>query len=350
MVDCRRRRLRRRLDRRRGYRAGAIPGVSRNDRCARGDGYRCGHRPEFRHDRHAAASDEPDNGFAQQRERIERSEPGVPGASGRRPARLAGPKVALERAPGREVERVGPQLAHGVAIEALPEGELLGEPVAGREQRLLDLLDRELEHRADLRDAKPLDLAQEVGGPLKLGQVTERVHERCAELGGLVTGAGLVLLVELGTRGTAPPRLERRVVRDAVEPGADVARPRAAAKGLVRVQQGDLGDVLAGRRISRDSTAVRREPASVEPVELLEGGTVARRDGVRQTRVIDLEGVNCTHRRSSTSYEELSAPELECAREDHPFGVPLFNQPRRWPRAARRRALTRASRAGAGRS
>jgi hypothetical protein len=189
--------------------------------------------------------------------------------------------VALERAAGGEVEGIGRKLAHGVAIEPPSECQVLGEPVSCGEQRLLDLLRGQLEFRGDLRDAQALDLAEEVRGALALRQGAQRLDERGAQSGRLVVERGLAVLVQLGDDGTAPPRLERGVVRDPVEPRAQMARLRAAAQSLVRAEQRDLRNVLPGRRIARDATGIHREPARVEPVQLVEGGGIARRDSTR---------------------------------------------------------------------
>ncbi len=67
-------------------------------------------------------------------------------------------------------KRAGGKAANGHAIEAVAEDEVLGEPVAGCEQRLFDLRSGEAELGCGLIDAQAVELPQDVDASLPLGQ------------------------------------------------------------------------------------------------------------------------------------------------------------------------------------
>ena len=163
--------------------------------------------------------------------------------------------MRLERTPFVTVERTCREPLHRHAVEPVPEHEQLGEPVARGEQCLLDLRRRQPELAARLGDAHAVQLAQHVHLPLPLGQRGERRHERARHRLRLARGE----LGHLVGRKLAPPHdeVDRRVVRDAVEPGAHLVRHAAFAQRAVGLEERRLRDVVAGRRVGEPYAASR---------------------------------------------------------------------------------------------
>ncbi len=189
------------------------------------------------------------------------------------PARRARAQVGLQRAALVKVERALGQSLNGGAIEPLAEDEQLGEPVARREQRLLDLRRGEIELLRRLRDAHAVELAEDVDAALALGQRRERRHESTGErLGVARRELGHLVRGEL-----APPHdeVDRRVVRDAEEPGPHLLGNTAVAQRSIRLEERRLRDVVACRRIAEEVRAVGRQSVHVPPVELVERSRLA---------------------------------------------------------------------------
>jgi hypothetical protein len=169
--------------------------------------------------------------------------------------------VALDRATLRARQSSLGQAAHGRAVETLAEFEVLGQSVARGEHRLLDLFGPEAELRADLTDAKSLQLAQHVNGALSLGQCAQRGDEVdalrvCVER---VFGSASVTIQQWDDVAASLDHFERGVAGDPVHPGAEVIRRAASTEGLIRVQQRRLRDILACRRVGEHPSGVARE-------------------------------------------------------------------------------------------
>ena len=75
-------------------------------------------------------------------------------------------------------ERAGGESSDGDAVEPVTEHEMLRQPVAGCEERLLDLLWREAELGGGLVDPQPVHLPQDVDAALSLRQGRKRLDER----------------------------------------------------------------------------------------------------------------------------------------------------------------------------
>jgi len=86
--------------------------------------------------------------------------------------------VSLQRAALVDVERSGRQPLDGDAVESVAEDEMLGHPIARREQGLLDLSHGHSELGGGLVDEQAVQLPEDVDAPLSLGQRGERGHER----------------------------------------------------------------------------------------------------------------------------------------------------------------------------
>ena len=82
--------------------------------------------------------------------------------------------MRLERAPLTDVERLQAEAAHRDAVEPAAEGQLLAEPVARREERLLDLRRAEPELGGGLVDPQPVQLPQHEDMPLALAAAPQR--------------------------------------------------------------------------------------------------------------------------------------------------------------------------------
>src|SRR5581483_3345285 len=192
---------------------------------------------------------------------------------GLRPAGRARAKVRLQRAALARVERSREQPPDGDAVEAVAERQLLGEPVAGGKERLLDLRHRQREPVGDLVDPEPVQLPQDVRVPLPLGERRDGGDERARR--GRVARRRL-LGQPLRRRLAAPQRhVERGVVRGAVEPRPHVLRPAVRAQRRVRLQQRRVGHVLAGGRVAEEVGAVGGQAVGVAAVELVEGSRLA---------------------------------------------------------------------------
>ena len=89
--------------------------------------------------------------------------------------------MRLQRAPLRGIQRACCEPLHGDAVQPVAENELFGQPVARREQRLLDLCGGEPELGGRLVDPKPMHLAQHIDAALPVGQRGERLEQRTGE-------------------------------------------------------------------------------------------------------------------------------------------------------------------------
>ena len=167
-------------------------------------------------------------------------------------------QMRLQSAALVEIERAAGEPLDGDAIEPVAEHELLCKPVAGRKQRLLDLRGRETELARRLVDPQAVHLAQRVHAPLPVGQRCKRGDERPGH--GLAPAGGP--LRQLGRRDLAPAdhEVDRRVVRDPVEPRLDAIGHLAVAQRAVGLEQRGLRDVLTGR--TRHRAGGRRTPTA----------------------------------------------------------------------------------------
>ena len=201
-----------------------------------------------------------------------------PRSAERGAARRTGAQVRLQRAALVAVERASREALHGDAVEPVAEDEMLGKPVARREERLLDLGRREPELGRRLVDPQPVQLAQDVDAPLPVGQRRERRDERA--------GARRARTARRAARA-APPTAARAAVRRGrsqrcARSGRATACIRSGTPAVpqraVRLEQRRLRDVVAGAP-RRRAGARRRRPAGARS-----GGTARRTQPPRPRR------------------------------------------------------------------
>ena len=194
--------------------------------------------------------------------------------------------MPAKSAPFAPPERGGVQRANGVAREALTENQVLREPVSGREQRLLHLLDRQAESFRDLLQAEAVDLAEQIGTPLPVGKRLERRDQSTARS---MRGVRVFrVLLELdAARGllAAGEELERGVLRDPVQPRTNVLGLCPPTKCLVRVQERLLRDVLAAGAIAEKPGPVAGEAPGIAAIQLVEGSIVTLADSTGEALV-----------------------------------------------------------------
>jgi hypothetical protein len=192
----------------------------------------------------------------------------------------AAAQVRAERLALAPVEAAAREPSDDVAPEALAEDEHLRKLVPGREQRLLHLVGAEVKLARDLGDAQPVELAEDVGAPLPLRERRDRRDERAPDDRALVWVAGRRdrLLAQLRAQqlAAAGQRVDRRVVRDPVQPGPHAGGEPAGPERLVRAEERALRHVLAGRQVAQQVRGVGRELVRVAVIELVEGGRLAR--------------------------------------------------------------------------
>lgn len=144
----------------------------------------------------------------------------------------------------------------------------------------------------------PVDADEDEGRPQGLAQAVDALTKGAVELFalGVARGIGLGARAGLGEEpveprilhvdaralgSTRPEQVQREVHRDAVNPGVRLAPPVEAGEGLVRADEGLLGDVLGLRPIAQHMEREAVDAAVVATNQGVKGGEVAR------TRAVD---------------------------------------------------------------
>ena len=178
---------------------------------------------------------------------------------------------------------------------------LLGQALAGAEERALDAGAAEAHAVADLAVGEALELAQDEDLVVGVGEAAERAAEVVELLLGVdrvVRGrlagdeAAVVGLAEalagvhrdlLGAAG-APELVDARVLGDLVDPRLEGDRAVGLAHAAQRGDEDVLRDVLGAAVVLDHAEDVGGDAALVARVELLEGAVVAAADGRDEAR------------------------------------------------------------------
>jgi hypothetical protein len=172
-------------------------------------------------------------------------------------------------------------LAHLLARQRARLGAL-GERDAGADEQRLDRRDRRLHRLGDLLVGQRVDLAQQQGGLLRLGQILHVGHEQAEVLalvhlvGGAQAGLGHVDVHRVhADRLDAAQVVQRAVARDAVQPRAHVDRPVVGDDRVEGGREDLLQDVLGVLARAEHVPTEGQQARLVARDEGLERGVVA---------------------------------------------------------------------------
>ena len=185
--------------------------------------------------------------------------------------------MRLERAPLADVERLQTEAAHRDAVEPASEGQLLAEPVARSEERLLDLRRAEAELDGGLVDPQPVQLPQDEDVPLALGQGRDCRDEHACQRVVLRCGGAIA-----DRRASAPHGDGRRgrALRCGRSERATAAREPAHGRRRSRRRPSSAPSARRRRRRSGHPSGSRRRRRAAAR----SGGTARRRRPPRRLR------------------------------------------------------------------
>ena len=172
---------------------------------------------------------------------------------------------------------------------------LLGESLAGPEERRLDRRPAHRHALADLAVREALELAHDEDLVVGVGQAAQRAAQVVelllvveGDVGGgfagdeaaVVGGAEALLGVvgDLFGAPLAPELVDARVLRDLVDPRLERDRPVGVAHAPQGRDEDVLGQVLSPGMVLDHPEDVRGDPARVAAVELLEGAVIPAAD------------------------------------------------------------------------